>query len=115
MTDKQESGDGSLAGENVGSVQGWLSPRQLTDALDRLRSVVDQTSQMLRDFGQTSGEWTQAAQNRASDMARHLRNQGGIAVDSVSRQVERNPLASVAIAFAVGFACAAVATTLIRR
>jgi ElaB/YqjD/DUF883 family membrane-anchored ribosome-binding protein len=119
MTDMQgNGGDGSLTGgaqaqidkvrENV---QGLMNSPRAGEALDRLRAVRDQASQKLRDIGQQSGQWTQAAQNRAGAMARRLREQSGVAVDSVSRQVEQNPLTSIGIAFAVGFACAA----LIRR
>lgn len=124
MTDMHEGGNGSLlgsaqakVGEMRDSAQEMVnsSQAQAGEMLDRMRLLLDQASQMLRDFGTQSGQWTQAAQNRAgemarqaSDMARQLRDQSGVAVDSVSRQVERNPLTSIGIAFAVGFACAAL-------
>jgi ElaB/YqjD/DUF883 family membrane-anchored ribosome-binding protein len=118
MTDMQDNGNGSLIGgaqaqinEVRENVQRLMNSGQTGEALDRLRALLDQASQMLRDLGQQSGQWTQAAQNRAGAMARRLREQSGVAVDSVSRQVEQNPLTSIGIAFAVGFACAA----LIRR
>ncbi|HJU16749.1 MAG TPA: hypothetical protein VJ770_09775 [Stellaceae bacterium] len=116
MTDTQNSGNGSMTNEQRmdeirENVQGLANSRQVGEALDRLRALIDQTTQMLRDFTQQSGQWTQAAQNRASEMARQLRDQSGVAVDSVSHQVEQNPLMSIGIAFAVGFLCAA----LIRR
>lgn len=118
MTDMHENGNGSLIGgaqEQIGemrdTVQGMMNSPQAGEALDRLRALLDQASQMLRDFGTQSGQWTQAAQTRASEMARQLRDQSGVAADSVSRQVEQNPLTSIGIAFAVGFVCAA----LIRR
>lgn len=122
MTDMHEGGNGSLLGgaqakigEMRDSAQEMVNSPQAGEMLDRLRSLLDQASQMLRDFGMQSGQWTQAAQNRAgemarqaSEMARQLRDQSGVAVDSVSHQVERNPLTSIGIAFAVGFACAAL-------
>ena len=125
MTDMHESGNGSrLSGaqaklnEMRDSAQGIVNSPQAGEMLDRLRSLLDQASQMMRDLGTQSGQWTQAAQNRAgemarqaSDMARQLRDQSGVAVDSVSRQVEQSPLTSIGIAFALGFMCAA----LIRR
>ena len=118
MTDMQDNGNGSLIGDAQAqinkvreNVQGLMNSPQAGEAADRLRTLRDQASQRLRDLGQQSGQWTQAAQNRASEMARQLRDQGGTAVDSVSRQVEQNPLTSLGIAFAVGFVCAA----LIRR
>jgi ElaB/YqjD/DUF883 family membrane-anchored ribosome-binding protein len=119
MTDMQENGgNGSLIGgaqaqinEVRENVQRLMNSGQTGEALDRLRALLDQASQMLRDLGQQSGQWTQATQNRASKMTQQLRERSGAAVDSVSRQVEQNPLTSIGIAFAVGFVCAA----LIRR
>lgn len=129
MTDLHENGKGATLGgaqeqisqlrdsaqEQINQVrdsaQAMMSSPQAREALDRLRGLLDQASQALRDFGQQSGQWTQVAQTRASEMARQFRDQGGVAVDSVSRQVEQNPLTSIGIAFAIGFLFAA----LIRR
>lgn len=126
MTDMHEGGNGSLISgaqdkinEMRDSAQEMMNAPQTRETLDRLRALFDQASQLMRDIGQQmrdigqqSGEWTQAAQTRASEMARQLRDQSGVAVDSVSHQVERNPLTSIGIAFAVGFVCAAL---LVRR
>ena len=41
--------------------------------------------------------------DRAREMAQGLRTQGEQAVGTVSRQVEQNPMMSLAIAFAMGY------------
>jgi ElaB/YqjD/DUF883 family membrane-anchored ribosome-binding protein len=141
VSDTQESGNGSLMStkkidEMRENVQGLINTRQFGEALDRLRALVEQTSQALRDLGQQSGQWTQTAQNRAGDMAkqlrdqaqqirdqakqirdqaRQLRDQGGAAFDSVSRQIEENPLASVGIAFGAALAIGVLAGALLFR
>lgn len=97
------------------AAQGMLNSRQISDALDKLRATVDQTSKLLRDFGQQSGQWTQAAQDRAGEMARQLRDQSGVAVDSMSRQIESSPMTSVMVAFGIGFLCAAGIAAMMRR
>ena len=102
---------------------------QAAQALEGLRSVVDQASRAVRDLTQASQQWTQVAQERAREMsqelrtqgeralsgvsqqAQELRNQGQRAVAGVSEQVEQNPLTSLAIAFALGYLLA----TLTRR
>jgi ElaB/YqjD/DUF883 family membrane-anchored ribosome-binding protein len=109
MSDTQESGNGSLMSnkqmnEMRENVQGLMNARQLGEALDRLRALADQTSQILRDLTQQSGQWTQMAQNRAGDVAKQIRDQGGAAFGTVSRQIEDNPLPSVGIAFGAAFA-----------
>jgi ElaB/YqjD/DUF883 family membrane-anchored ribosome-binding protein len=106
MAEKQEadehSGDGGKSGLGFG---------QASDAVEKLRSVVDQASRSIRDLTQASEQWAQTAQERASEMAKELRTQGERAVGTVSQQVEHNPLASLAVAFAVGFLVA----SLVRR
>ncbi len=88
-----------------------LGLRQATDAIEKLRSRIDQASQAMRDLTQVSEQWAQGTQGRVRDMAMELRNQGERAVSTVSQQVEHNPLTSLAVAFAVG----CVFGTLIRR
>jgi ElaB/YqjD/DUF883 family membrane-anchored ribosome-binding protein len=107
MAEKQEAdehsgGDGGKSGLSFG---------QASDAVEKLRSVVDQASRSIRDLTQASEQWAQTAQERASEMAKELRTQGERAVGTVSEQVEHNPLASLAVAFAVGFLVA----SLVRR
>jgi ElaB/YqjD/DUF883 family membrane-anchored ribosome-binding protein len=68
------------------------------EALARLRVVIDQATQAIREFGMMSEEWAGVA-------ARDLRRQGERAVGSLSRQVEANPLAGLAVAFAIGYLC----------
>jgi ElaB/YqjD/DUF883 family membrane-anchored ribosome-binding protein len=96
---KQESsGDGVLT----------VSSQRASDAIEMLRSGIDQATRAMRDLTDASGDLAQ----RAGGVAKDLRKQGERAVTTVSHQVEQNPVTSLAIAFAVGFAiCAA----LIRR
>ena len=96
---KQESsGDGMLT----------FSAQRASEAIEMLRSGIDQATRAMRDLTETSGDLAQ----RAGGMAKDLRKQSERAVTTVSHQVEQNPLTSLAIAFAVGFiVCAA----LIRR
>ena len=77
--------------------------KQATDAIDRLRGVVDQATTTFRDLSRVSGEWAQTAQVRAREMADQARTQGEWAVGTMSRQVEQNPVTSIAIALGVGF------------
>jgi ElaB/YqjD/DUF883 family membrane-anchored ribosome-binding protein len=122
--EKQEGGNPSVGDETRGNGFG-----QAGEALEGLRSVVDQASRAVRDLTQASQQWSQIVQERARDMgqelrsqgeralagmsqqAQELRTQGGRAVAGVSQQVEQNPLTSLAIAFALGY----LAATLIRR
>jgi hypothetical protein len=57
----------------------------------------------MRDLTQVGEHWAHGVQYRARSVAKERRGQGDRAVGEVSQQVERNPLASVAVAFAVGF------------
>jgi len=107
---KQERTDGSSPRPDGGNGV-LLSSRQAAEAIDKLRSGIDQASRAMRDLTQVSGHWAQDVQERAFEAAKGLRSQGERAVGTVSQQVEHNPLASLAVAFAVGFICA----TLIRR
>jgi len=120
--EKQDSGTLSLGSEP----RGGNALGQATEALEGLRSVVDQSSRAVRDLTQASQQWSQLAQERAREMRQELRNQGeralaGMsqqaqelrtqgerAVAGVSQQVEQNPLTSLAIAFALGYLVATV-------
>lgn len=81
---------------------------QATEAIEKLRSVVEQASQSIRELSQASEQWAQTAQQRATEMAKELRAQSERAVGTVSEQVEHNPLTALAIAFAAGFLVATV-------
>jgi ElaB/YqjD/DUF883 family membrane-anchored ribosome-binding protein len=95
---KQElSGDGMLA---VGS-------QKASEAMEMLRSGIDQATRAMRELTDASGDLVQ----RAGGMAKDLRKQSERAASTLSHQVEQNPLTSLAIAFAVGFMFA----SLIRR
>ncbi|MGH7061510.1 MAG: hypothetical protein ACREFH_14075 [Stellaceae bacterium] len=84
---------------------------QATEAVEKLRSVVDQASRSICDLTQATGQWAQDAQKRAGEMAKDLQAQGERAATTVAQQVETYPLTSLAIAFGVGFLVA----NLIRR
>jgi ElaB/YqjD/DUF883 family membrane-anchored ribosome-binding protein len=89
----------------------FLHTQQATEAIEQLRSGIDQASRAMRDLTQVGGHWAEDLQERARDMAKDLRSQGERAVSTVSQQVEHNPLISLGVAFAVGFICA----SLVRR
>jgi hypothetical protein len=88
-----------------------LISREVGEVIERLRSGIDQASRAMRDLTHVGDHWAHGGQDRARNIAKELRGQGDRAVGAVSQQVERNPLASLAVAFAVGFICA----SLIRR
>jgi ElaB/YqjD/DUF883 family membrane-anchored ribosome-binding protein len=107
MADEQESVGRSVAGEpnanrTHGGGSGTALGQQANQALEGLRSVIEQASQVLRDLTQAGGQWVQNT-DRAREMAQGLRTQGEHAVGTVSRQVEQNPMMSLAIAFAMGY------------
>jgi ElaB/YqjD/DUF883 family membrane-anchored ribosome-binding protein len=107
---KNEGGHRSMVGSDRGN-GAFLSTQQASEAIEKLRSGIDQASRAVRDLTQVGGHWAQDLQGRARDMAKDLRDQGERAVGTVSQQVEHNPLVSLGVAFAVGFICA----SLIRR
>ena len=112
MWGQKHEGEGRSVGQSDGSGNGSLpSSREATEAMERLRSGIDQASRAMRDLTQVGGDWAYGVQERVRDMAKELSSQGERAVGTVSRQVEHNPLTSLAVAFAVGVICAA----LIRR
>jgi ElaB/YqjD/DUF883 family membrane-anchored ribosome-binding protein len=106
--DKQESGGRSVVSDpnagrtNGGDSGGTALGQQASQALEGLRSVIEQASQVLRDLTQAGGQWVQNS-DRAREMAQGLRVQGEQAVGTVSRQVEQNPMMSLAVAFAMGY------------
>jgi ElaB/YqjD/DUF883 family membrane-anchored ribosome-binding protein len=106
--EKQESGARSVVSDpnagrtNGGDNAGTALGQQANQAIEGLRSVIEQASQVLRDLTQAGGQWMQNT-DRAREMAQGLRTQGEQAVGTVSRQVEQNPMVSLAIAFAMGY------------
>ena len=104
MAEKQESGEQS-AGDGTAAAFGFS---QATEAVEKLRAVVDQASRSIKELTQVSEQWAQDAQERAREVAQQLREQGGRAVGSMSETVEHNPLTSMAVAFAVGFLVASL-------
>jgi ElaB/YqjD/DUF883 family membrane-anchored ribosome-binding protein len=103
--------DRSAVPSNGGGNGALLSSQEAIEAIERLRSGIDQASRAMRDLTQVGEHWMRGLPERARDMAKELRSQGDRAVGSVSQQVEHNPVASLAVAFAAGFVCA----SLIRR
>ena len=114
--EKQESGARSVVSDpnagrtNEGDSGGTVLGQQTSQALEGLRSVIEQASQVLRELTQAGTQWVQNT-DRAREMAQGLRAQGEQAVGTVSRQVEQNPIISLAVAFAMGYLMA----TLTRR
>jgi ElaB/YqjD/DUF883 family membrane-anchored ribosome-binding protein len=108
---KQEAEDRSAGRSDGGANGALLSSRQAGEAIEKLRSGIEQASGALRDLTQAGEEWAHGLPDRARGMARELRSQGERAIGTVSQQVEHNPVTSLAVAFAVGFICA----SLIRR
>ena len=105
--EKQESGGRAVAsdpnaGRTNGGDSGTALGQQASQAIEGLRSVIDQASQVVRDLTQAGSQWVQNT-DRARDMAQGLRVQGEQAVGTVSRQVEQNPMMSLAIAFGMGY------------
>jgi len=99
MAQKQESG--SEGGDSATT----YGIGQATEAVEKLRTVVDQASRSIKDMTLASEQW---AQEHARDAAKVLRDRGGQAVSTVSETVEHNPLTSLAVAFAVGFLVASL-------
>jgi ElaB/YqjD/DUF883 family membrane-anchored ribosome-binding protein len=103
--EKQESGARSVVSDpNAGRTNGGDNAvgQQANQAIEGLRSVIEQASQVLRDLTQAGSQWVQNT-DRAREMAQGLRTQGEQAIGTVSRQVEQNPMMSLAIAFAMGY------------
>lgn len=84
---------------------------EATETLDKLRAVVDQATRSIKDLTQVSEQWAQEARDRAGKVAKQLGEQSGWASGKIAETVEHNPLASLAVAFALGF----LAGSLIKR
>jgi ElaB/YqjD/DUF883 family membrane-anchored ribosome-binding protein len=84
---------------------------QASEAIEKLRAVVDQATRSIKDLTQVSESWAQEAQGRAREVAKQLGVQSDWATGKISETVEHNPLASLAVAFALGF----LAASLIKR
>src|SRR5271169_4664774 len=95
MAEKQESAD-RPGGNGDATTIGFA---QASEAVDKLRTLVEEASRSIKDFTQVGEQWAHETQERARGVARQLSEQGGRAVGTVSETVEHNPLASMAIAF----------------
>jgi ElaB/YqjD/DUF883 family membrane-anchored ribosome-binding protein len=111
MPDNQDSLDRTTGGGYGETGTAGYGAARATEAAEKVRAVVDQASQSIKDWTQVGQQWAQAAPGRAQEMALQVRDQGGKAVGTMSKTVEQNPLASVVVAFAAGFLLA----SLIRR
>ena len=98
MAERQESAERASGNGDATA----LSFSKATEAVEKLRAVVDRASRSITDLTQASEQWAQGAQERAREVAQKLRGQPARAVDTVSQTVQHNPLASLAIAFAAG-------------
>ena len=97
--------------EKVREVRSDGDAEEAAAAMNGLRAVIEKASQTMRDLTQAGEEWAKGAEERALEMSKELRSRGERAVGGVSKQVEQNPLTSLAVAFALGF----IAAALIRR
>jgi ElaB/YqjD/DUF883 family membrane-anchored ribosome-binding protein len=104
MAENRESGERP---EGDGTATGF-GVSQATEAIEKLRLVIDQASRSIKDMAQASEQWAHDAQERAREVTKELRSQGERAVGSVSQTVEHNPLTSLVVAFAVGFLVASL-------
>jgi ElaB/YqjD/DUF883 family membrane-anchored ribosome-binding protein len=111
MSQKHKSKHRSMV-RSDGDNGAFLSTQQATEAVEKLRSGIDQASRAIHDLTQIGGHWAQDLQERSRDMAKDLRDQSGRAFGTVSQQVEHYPLLSLGVAFAVGFISASM---MIRR
>lgn len=107
MAEKQH-GQEPTGSENNGVVFGY---GQATEALEKLRNVIDQANQSIKDLTQVSEDWAQQAQGRAREVAKGLAAQSDWTTGKIPHVVGQNPLASLAAAFALGF----LAARLIKR
>src|SRR6266404_2984972 len=85
---KQQGEDQSNDGAGNGTS---LSLRQATDAIEKLRSRIDQASQAMHDLTQVSEQWAQGTQGRVRDMAMELRSQGERAVHRLATGGTQSP------------------------
>jgi ElaB/YqjD/DUF883 family membrane-anchored ribosome-binding protein len=104
MAEKQESK--ARAGGAGSAIESGIN--QATEAIEKLRAVVDQASRSFKELTEASEHWAQDAQERAREVASQLRDQSNRAVGTMTETVEHNPLASMAVAFAVGFLVASL-------
>jgi ElaB/YqjD/DUF883 family membrane-anchored ribosome-binding protein len=99
---RRDDADAMLSAEEGGAT----ALDQANEALHGLRAAVDHASQSLRELSWAGTHWAKDAEERALALGKDLRGRGERAVGGVTRQVEQNPLTSLAVAFAVGFVCA---------
>ena len=91
--EKQESGGRSVASDpgagrtNGGDNAGAALGQQASQAIEGLRSVVEQASQVLRDLTQAGSQWVQNT-DRAREMAQGLRVQGELELMGQRRPVQ---------------------------
>jgi hypothetical protein len=102
---REAQGDAAGGATNTGAG----AFEQAGAALTGVRSAIDQASHTLRELSRAGEKWAKDAEGRAIEIGKGLCGQGARAAGGVARQVEQNPLASLAVAFALGFLCATLA------
>jgi hypothetical protein len=81
---------------------------QANEAVSGLRAAIGEASRTLRMLARAGEERARGAEARAVEIGKQLRGHGERAAGGVAQQVKENPLASLAVAFALGFLCAAL-------
>jgi ElaB/YqjD/DUF883 family membrane-anchored ribosome-binding protein len=99
MAERQQSKE-RAGGEGNGFAFGFS---QATEAVNKLRAVVDQATSAIKDLTQVSEEWVQQAQGRGREVAKQLGQQSDWATGKITETVEHNPMASLIVAFVLGF------------
>ena len=99
MAERQQSRE-RAGGEGNGFALGFT---QATEAVDKLCAVVGQATSAIKDLTQVSEEWVQQAQGRAQEVAKQLGQQSDWATGKITETVEHNPMASLVVAFVLGF------------
>ena len=70
---KQEGKNRATVGSDGGGNGTLLSSQEAGEAIERLRSGIDQASRAMRDLTQVGEHWAHGVQDRARSMAKDLR------------------------------------------
>jgi hypothetical protein len=81
---------------------------EANEAASGLRAAIGEASRTLHGLARAGKERARDAEARAVEVGKELRGHGERAAGGVARQVRENPLVSLAVAFALGFLCAAL-------
>jgi hypothetical protein len=97
-----EKQEGNAADETAAATE------QANEAASGLRAAIGEASRTLHALARAGKERARDAEARAVEVGKELRGHGERAAGGVARQVKENPLASLVVAFALGFLCAAL-------